>query len=48
MGPGCWERNTRKSGLRQLPLCPACDALQGQVYVRPGAERARAIAGTAA
>ena len=49
MGPGCWERNTRKSGLRQLPLCPACAAaLQGQVYVRPGAERARAIAGTAA
>jgi hypothetical protein len=49
MGPGCWERNTRKSGLRQLPLCPACaGALQGQVYVRPGAERARAIAGSAA
>ena len=49
MGPGCWERNTRKFGLRQLPLCPACDAaLQGAVYVRPGAERARAIAGTAA
>src|SRR5690349_22572377 len=20
MGPGCWERNTRKYGLRQLPL----------------------------
>ena len=49
LGPGCWERTTRKSGLRRLPLCAACAAaLQGQVCVRPGAERARAIAGTAA
>lgn len=49
MGPGCWERNTSKFGLRRLPLCPACAAaLIGEVYVRPGAERARALSKTAA
>jgi hypothetical protein len=26
MGPGCFQRDTRKYGLRQLPLCPACRA----------------------
>ena len=49
MTPGCWERNTAKYGLRELPLCTACAAaLAGKVYQRPCAERARAIASTAA
>ena len=49
MTPGCWERNTAKYGLRELPLCTACAAaLTGKVYQRPRAERARAIASTAA
>ena len=49
LGPGCWERNTRKFGLRQLPALPGLRCRPpGQVYVRPGAERARAIGGTAA
>jgi hypothetical protein len=43
MTPGCWERDTRKYGLRKLPLCTACAAaLQGQEYKReipPGAQR---------
>jgi len=40
---------TAKYGLRELPLCTACAAaLTGKVYQRPGAERARAIASTAA
>jgi hypothetical protein len=35
MGPGCFQRDTRKYGLRQLPLCPACRAaLEGHVYQR--------------
>jgi hypothetical protein len=35
MGPGCWQRDTRKYGLRSLPLCPACAAaLRGEVYQR--------------
>jgi hypothetical protein len=35
MGPGCWQRDTRKYGLRQLPLCPACAAaLQGRAHQR--------------
>lgn len=35
MGPGCWERNTSKYGLRQLPLCPACRAaLEGRTHQR--------------
>jgi hypothetical protein len=42
-GPGCWQRNTTRYGLRRLPLCPACRAaLQGQDYKReppPGAAR---------
>jgi hypothetical protein len=44
MGPGCFQRDTRKYGLRQLPLCTACAAaLQGHTYQRQipaGAERA--------
>ena len=48
MGPSCLERSTSRYGLRRLPLCPACAAaLAGEVYQRPGAERARAIGGTA-
>ena len=43
MGPGCWERNTRKYGVRSLPLCPACRAaLEGRTHQReipPGAAR---------
>jgi hypothetical protein len=23
MGPGCFQRDTRLNGLRQVPLCPA-------------------------
>jgi hypothetical protein len=42
-GPGCWERNTSKYGLRQVPLCPACAAaLRGEAHQReipPGAAR---------
>ncbi len=35
MGPGCWERNTSRYGLRKLPLCPACAAaLEGKHYQR--------------
>jgi hypothetical protein len=49
MGPGCWQRDTSKFGLRRPPLCPACAAaLQGEVYERPSAERARALSGKAA
>lgn len=44
MGPGCFQRDTRKYGLRQLPLRTACAAaLTGQAYQReipPGAARA--------
>ena len=44
MTPGCWQRDTRKYGLRDLPLCTACAyALRGEVYQReipPGAARA--------
>jgi hypothetical protein len=39
--PGCFQRNTSKYGLRQLPLCPACAAaLQGQDYKREVPETA--------
>ena len=39
MTPGCWERNTAKYGLRELPLCTACAAaLAGKVYQRPCAK----------
>ena len=24
MGPGCWQRDTSRYGLRRVPLCPAC------------------------
>lgn len=43
--PSCWQNNTRKYGLRQLPLCDACAAaLQGQDYKRQVPETAaRAI-----
>lgn len=35
MGPGCWQRDTSKYGLRSLPLCPACTAaLQGKTHQR--------------
>jgi hypothetical protein len=41
--PSCWQRDTRKYGLRKLPLCTACAAaLQGEIYQReppPGAAR---------
>ena len=43
MGPGCFQRDTRTYGLRDLPLCTACAAaLQGETYRRevpPGAAR---------
>jgi hypothetical protein len=35
MGPGCFQRDTRKYGLRELPLCTACTAaLQGETCKR--------------
>lgn len=35
MGPGCWQRDTSRYGLRRLPLCPACAAaLEGRTYQR--------------
>ena len=35
MTPTCWQRDTRKYGLRSLPLCQACAAaIQGQTYQR--------------
>jgi hypothetical protein len=35
MGPGCFQRDTRKYGLRQVPLCPACHAaLEGRTHQR--------------
>jgi hypothetical protein len=43
-GPGCWNRDTARYGLRSLVLCRACAAaLQGEIYQReipPGAARA--------
>jgi hypothetical protein len=33
-GPGCWNRDTARYGLRRLVLCTACAALQGQTYKR--------------
>ena len=44
-GPGCWNRDTARFGLRRLPLCPACAAaLQGHDYKRELPESAvRAI-----
>jgi hypothetical protein len=26
MGPGCWQRSTRRYGARRLPLCDGCKA----------------------
>ena len=41
---GCWNRDTARYGLRRLVLCTACAAaLQGQVYQRPGADKARIL-----
>ena len=41
--PSCWQKNVRKYGLRELPLCDACAAaLQGNVHQRqlpPGAAK---------
>ena len=35
MAPGCFQRDTRLCGLRQLPLCTACAAaLQGKTHKR--------------
>jgi hypothetical protein len=35
MGPGCFQRDIRKYGLRSLPLCPArAAALQGETHQR--------------
>jgi hypothetical protein len=35
MGPRCFQRDTSKYGLRQLPLCPACRAaLEGCTHQR--------------
>jgi hypothetical protein len=44
MGPGCFQRDTRRYGLRKLPLCTAyAAALEGRTYQReipPAAARA--------
>ena len=35
MGPGCWQRDTARYGLRRMPLCPACRAaLKGRTCQR--------------
>jgi hypothetical protein len=35
MGPGYWQKDTTRYGLRRLVLCTACAAdLQGQEYKR--------------
>jgi hypothetical protein len=40
-GPGCWQRNTSRFGLRRVPLCPACRAaLEGRTYQREVPESA--------
>jgi hypothetical protein len=44
-GPACWEKTTRKYGLRNLPLCDACAAaLCGQVHAREPVSLPRSIA----
>jgi hypothetical protein len=50
MGPGCYQRDTARYGLRRLALCTACAAaLQGETYQRPlSPSAARIIGGTAA
>lgn len=43
-GPGCWNRDTARYGLRRLVLCACAAALQGQAYKRqPPETAARAI-----
>ena len=44
-GPGCWNRDTARYGLRRLVLCRACRAaLEGQTYQREiPAAAARAV-----
>jgi hypothetical protein len=44
-GPGCWNRDTARNGLRRLVVCTTCAAaLQGQVHKRELPEgTARAI-----
>jgi hypothetical protein len=41
--PSCWQKNTRKYGIRELPLCDVCKAaLEGHEHKRqmpPGAAR---------
>ncbi len=40
-GPGCWNRDTARYGLRHLVLCRACTAaLQGETYKRQPPETA--------
>ena len=40
-GPGCWQRNTSRYGLRRVPLCPGCRAaLEGKEYKREVPESA--------
>lgn len=40
-GPGCWQRNTTRYGLRRVPLCSACHAaLEGRTYRREAPESA--------
>jgi hypothetical protein len=40
-GPGCWNRDTARYGLRRLVLCTACaSALQGQTHKREVPETA--------
>ena len=35
MGPGCWQRSTRRYGARRLPLCDGCKAaLTGEPVAR--------------
>ena len=50
MGPGCFQRDTARYGLRRLVLCTACAAaLRGQAYQRPlSPSAARILGGTAA
>jgi hypothetical protein len=43
-GPGCWNRDTARYGLRRLVLCTACAAaLQGQDYKRQMPETAARV-----
>jgi len=44
-GPACWEKNTRKYGLRHMPLCDACAAaLCGRTYSKDPVELPRSMA----